>query len=110
MENLTQAKNVDEQYETSDIGTNLESIQIIKKPRGSLKDLFLDEGGDLQKLPSLLRRAPQLVEFGTGAYLAKIRNDIFSNLVEAFSGCKHLKSFSRFWDVVPAYLPAMYNV
>ncbi|KAL2507678.1 Protein TRANSPORT INHIBITOR RESPONSE 1 [Forsythia ovata] len=76
----------------------------------NLKTLRLNRAVPVEKLPSLLRRAPQLVEFGTGAYSAEIQTDIFSNLVEAFSGCKHLKSLSGFWDVVPAYLPAMYNV
>ncbi|CAA2970606.1 TRANSPORT INHIBITOR RESPONSE 1-like [Olea europaea subsp. europaea] len=76
----------------------------------NLKTLWLNRAVPVEKLASLLRRAPQLVEFGTGACSTEIRTDIFSNLVEAFSGCKHLKSLSGFWDVVPAYLPAMYSV
>ncbi|XP_022869083.1 protein TRANSPORT INHIBITOR RESPONSE 1-like isoform X2 [Olea europaea var. sylvestris] len=74
----------------------------------NLRTLRLNRAVPVEKLPNLLRRAPQLVEFGTGAYSAENQTDIFSNLVEAFSGCKHLKSLSGFWDVDPAYLPAMY--
>lgn len=75
----------------------------------NLRALQLNRLVPLEKLPNLLHRAPQLVEFGTGAYSAEIRPDIFSNLAEAFSVCKQLKGLSGFWDVVPAYLPAMYS-
>lgn len=76
----------------------------------NFRALQLNRAVPLEKLPNLLHRAPQLVEFGTGAYSAEIRPDIFSNLAEAFSVCKQLKGLSGFWDVVPAYLPAMYSV
>ncbi|KAL8552981.1 hypothetical protein ACS0TY_001595 [Phlomoides rotata] len=76
----------------------------------NLRTLRLNRAVPLEKLPNLLRRAPQLVELGTGAYSAEIRSDIYSNLAEAFSACKQLKGLSGFWDVVPAYLPAMYSV
>ncbi|KAH6796513.1 F-box/RNI-like superfamily protein [Perilla frutescens var. hirtella] len=76
----------------------------------NLKTLRLNRAVPLEKLPNLLHRAPQLVELGTGAYSAEIRPDIYSNLAEAFSLCKQLKGLSGFWDVVPAYLPAMYSV
>lgn len=76
----------------------------------NLKTLRLNRAVPLEKLPNLLCRAPQLVELGTGAYSAEIQSDIFSNLSEAFLGCKQLKGLSGFWDVVPAYLPAMYSV
>ncbi|KAH6813986.1 F-box/RNI-like superfamily protein [Perilla frutescens var. frutescens] len=62
------------------------------------------------ELANLIHRAPQLVELGTGAYSAEIRSDTFSNLADALSACKQLKGLSGFWDVVPAYLPAMYSV
>ncbi|KAG9128742.1 hypothetical protein Leryth_021466 [Lithospermum erythrorhizon] len=75
----------------------------------NLKTLRLNRAVPLEKLPILLRRAPQLVELGTGAFSAEIRTDLFSSLTEAFSGCKHLQGFSGFWDVVPAYLPALYS-
>lgn len=76
----------------------------------NLQTLRLNRAVPLEKLGNLLRRAPQLVELGTGAYSADIRSDTFSNLSEAFSLCKHLKGLSGFWDVVPAYLPALYSV
>ncbi|KAL3849802.1 hypothetical protein ACJIZ3_011684 [Penstemon smallii] len=76
----------------------------------NLRTLRLNRAVPLEKLPNLLRRAPQLVELGTGAYSAEIRSDIYSNLAEAFSFCKQLKGLSGFWDAVPAYLPAMNSV
>ncbi|XP_071738297.1 protein TRANSPORT INHIBITOR RESPONSE 1-like [Rutidosis leptorrhynchoides] len=76
----------------------------------NLKTLRLNRNAPLEKLSTLLKLAPQLVEFGTGAYSADIRLDVYSSLAEAFSGCKELKDLSGFWDVVPAYLPAFYSV
>ncbi|KAL7151178.1 hypothetical protein ABFS83_04G013900 [Erythranthe nasuta] len=76
----------------------------------NLQTLRLNRAVPLEKLSNLLLRAPQLVELGTGAYSAEVRSDTFSNLTEAFSACKHLKGLSGFWDVVPAYLPAMSSV
>lgn len=76
----------------------------------NLRTLRINRAVPLEKLPYLLRRTSQLVEFGTGAYSADVRSDYFSNLTEAFSGCKQLKCLSGFWDVVPAYLPAIYPV
>lgn len=74
----------------------------------NLKTLRLNRAFPLEKLHILLRRAPQLVELGTGALSAEVRSDAFSNLADAFQGCKQLKGLSGFWDVTPAYLPAMY--
>ena len=74
----------------------------------SLRTLRLNRAVPLDRLPNLLRRAPQLVELGTGAYSAEHRPEVFSSLAGAFSNCKELKSLSGFWDVVPDYLPAVY--
>ncbi|KAI7744241.1 hypothetical protein M8C21_000999 [Ambrosia artemisiifolia] len=76
----------------------------------NLKTLRLNRAVPLEKLSTLLHRAPQLVELGTGAYSAEARPDVCSNLAEAFSRCKELKGLSGFWDVVPFYLPAIYSV
>ncbi|KAM3373650.1 protein TRANSPORT INHIBITOR RESPONSE 1 [Capsicum galapagoense] len=76
----------------------------------NLKTLRLSQAVPLEKLPDLLCRAPQLVEFGTGAYSSEVQSDVFSNLEEAFSGCKKLEGLSGFWDVTPTYLPAVYPV
>ncbi|KAL3517487.1 hypothetical protein ACH5RR_020076 [Cinchona calisaya] len=76
----------------------------------NLRTLRLNRAVPLEKLPILLRRAPQLVELGIGSYSAEIRPDVFSNLAEAFSMCKHLKGLSGFWDIVPGYLPAVYSI
>ncbi|XP_057964771.1 protein TRANSPORT INHIBITOR RESPONSE 1-like [Malania oleifera] len=76
----------------------------------NLRTLRVNRAVPLDRIPSLIRCAPQLVELGTGAYSAELQPDIFSNLAGAFSSCKELKSLSGFWDVVPAYLPAMYPV
>lgn len=76
----------------------------------NLTTLRLNRSFPLEKLPNLLRRAPQLVELGVGAYSAEVRPDVFSNLAEAFSGCKKLKGLSGFWDVAPVYFPTIYPV
>ncbi|EPS65956.1 hypothetical protein M569_08818, partial [Genlisea aurea] len=76
----------------------------------NLKSLRLNRSVPLDKLPNLLRRAPQLVELGVGGYTSEIRVDVFSNLADSFSSCKNLRSLSGFWDAVPAYLPAVYYV
>ncbi|KAL3626029.1 GPI-anchored mannoprotein [Castilleja foliolosa] len=76
----------------------------------NLKTLRLNRAVPLEKLPTLLHRAPQLVDFGTSAISAEICPVIFSNLTEAFSACKQLTGLSGFYEVVPDYLPAMYSV
>ncbi|CAL9023857.1 unnamed protein product [Prunus brigantina] len=76
----------------------------------NLKSLRLNRAVPLDRLANLLHRAPQLVELGTGACSAELRPDLFSNLAGSLSGCKELKSLSGFWDVVPAYLPAIYSI
>ena len=76
----------------------------------NLRSLRLNHGVPLERLSNILRRAPQLIELGTGAYSAEIRPDVYLTLNEAFTGCKHLRCLSGFWDVVPAYLPAVYSI
>ncbi|XP_076932808.1 protein TRANSPORT INHIBITOR RESPONSE 1-like [Bidens hawaiensis] len=92
---------------TSEVSFSALERLISRSP--NLKTLKLNRTVPLEKLPTLLQRAPQLVEFGTGAYSAE-GLDAYSSLAEAFSGCKKLKSLSGFWDVIPAYLPAVYSV
>uniref|UniRef100_A0A0V0IMN2 F-box domain-containing protein n=1 Tax=Solanum chacoense TaxID=4108 RepID=A0A0V0IMN2_SOLCH len=89
--------------------SHLESL-IARSP--NLKTLRLSQAVPLEKLPHILSCASQLVEFGTGAYSSEVQlqSDVFSNLQEAFSGCKILEGLSGFWDVMPAYLPAVYPV
>lgn len=76
----------------------------------NLRVLRLNRAVPLERIAGLLCRAPQLVEFGTGAYSAELKSNVLSDLAGAFLGCKELKSLSGFWDVAPAYLPAIYPV
>ncbi|XWS46717.1 hypothetical protein CRYUN_Cryun14cG0092300 [Craigia yunnanensis] len=76
----------------------------------NLRTLRLNRAVPLDKIANILRRAPQLVEFGTGTYAGDLRPDVLSSLAGAFSNCKELRSLSGFWDVAPAYLPAIYSV
>lgn len=76
----------------------------------NLRALKLNRFVPLDRLPSLLKRAPQLVELGTGSFSADFRPETFSNLEAAFSSCKEIRSLSGFWDIVPAYLPGLYAV
>ncbi|XP_042476619.1 protein TRANSPORT INHIBITOR RESPONSE 1-like [Macadamia integrifolia] len=76
----------------------------------NLRTLRLNQAVPLDKLANLLCRAPQLVDLGTGIYSAEVRPELYSKLASAFAGCKELKSLSGLWEVVPAYLPAIYPV
>lgn len=75
----------------------------------NLRTLRLNRAVPLDRLAILLRRAPQLVELGTGE-ASDLRPDVFSKLLGAFSGCKELNSLSGFWDVAPGYLPVVYPI
>ncbi|OEL14053.1 Transport inhibitor response 1-like protein [Dichanthelium oligosanthes] len=76
----------------------------------NLKTLKLNNAIPLDKLASLLRKAPQIVELGTGRFSADYHPDLFSKLEAAFAGCKSLRRLSGAWDAVPEYLPAFYCV
>lgn len=76
----------------------------------NLKTLKLNRAVPLDKLSTLLHRAPHLVSFGTGSYSAETRPDTYPSLSKAFSNSKHLKDLSGFWDASPSYLPAIYPV
>ncbi|GER32993.1 protein TRANSPORT INHIBITOR RESPONSE 1 [Striga asiatica] len=93
-----------------DSEVNFSALERLVARCPNLRTLRLSRSVPLEKLPNLLHRAPQLVELGTGAYSAEIQSEVFSSLTEAFSSCKQLKGLSGFWDVVPAYLPAMYSI
>ncbi|KAE8685204.1 Protein TRANSPORT INHIBITOR RESPONSE 1 [Hibiscus syriacus] len=95
------------------LGSDEVSLSALERLVGrcpNFRSLLLNREVPLDKIANILRCAPQLVEFGTGIYAAEIRPDVFSNLAEAFSSCKELKSLSGFWDAVPAYIPAIYSV
>lgn len=89
---------------------NFSALERLVSRSPNLRTLRLNRAVPLEKLANLLSRAPQLVELGTGAYSADVRQEVFTNLSGAFSACKQLKSLSGFWDVVPAYLTAIYPV
>uniref|UniRef100_A0A0E0H9G8 Transport inhibitor response 1 domain-containing protein n=1 Tax=Oryza nivara TaxID=4536 RepID=A0A0E0H9G8_ORYNI len=76
----------------------------------NLKTLKLNNAIPLDKLASLLHKAPQLVELGTGKFSADYHSDLFAKLEAAFGGCKSLRRLSGAWDAVPDYLPAFYCV
>ncbi|CAL5097016.1 unnamed protein product [Urochloa decumbens] len=76
----------------------------------NLKTLKLNNSIPLDKLASLLRKAPQIVELGIGRFSAEYHLDLFSKLQAALAGCKSLRRFSGAWDAVPEYLPAFYCV
>lgn len=74
----------------------------------NLKKLRLNRAVPLDKLPDLLQKARQLVDLGTGLYATEVHPELYSKLVDAFAGCKSLRSLSGLWDVVPSYLSAIY--
>ncbi|TKY52552.1 TRANSPORT INHIBITOR RESPONSE protein 1 [Spatholobus suberectus] len=89
---------------------NLSALERLVSRCPNLQTLRLNRAVPLDRLANILRGAPQLVELGTGTYTTEMRPEVFSNLEEAFSGCKQLRSLSGFWDVLPSYLPAVYPV
>ncbi|KAK6937440.1 COI1, F-box [Dillenia turbinata] len=89
---------------------NLSALERLVGRSPNLRRLRMNRAVPLDKLANLLRRAPYLVELGTGAFSSELHPDVFSNLSGAFSGCKELRALSGFWDVVPAYLPAVYTI
>ena len=89
---------------------NLSALERLVSRCPNLQTLRLNRAVPLDRLATLLRGAPQLVELGTGAYTTEMRPEVFTNLAEAFSGCKQLKGLSGFWDVLPSYLPAVYPI
>ncbi|KAF5744165.1 protein TRANSPORT INHIBITOR RESPONSE 1 [Tripterygium wilfordii] len=89
---------------------NLSALERLVGRCPNLKTLRLNRAVPLERLSSLLTRAPRLVEFGTGTCSTEVRSDVFSNLAGTFSRCKELKSLSGFWDVLPTHLPAFYPV
>ncbi|OVA15070.1 F-box domain [Macleaya cordata] len=76
----------------------------------NLRTLRLNHAVPLDKLPSLLSRAPQLVDVGTGVFSMDFRPEIYSKLAGAFGGCNGLKSLSGLWEVAPAYVPTVYSI
>lgn len=76
----------------------------------SLRSLRLNHAVPLDRLASLLRRAPQLVDLGTGRFAADPRSELYAKLHSAFSGCKSLRSLSGIWEAVPSYLPTIYPI
>ncbi|KAJ6831104.1 putative transport inhibitor response 1-like protein [Iris pallida] len=76
----------------------------------NLKALRLNHAVTLDRLAGIIRRAPQLVDLGTGRFGADQRTELYTKLESGFAGCKSLKSLSGIWEAVPFYLPALYSV
>ncbi|XP_021742342.1 protein TRANSPORT INHIBITOR RESPONSE 1-like [Chenopodium quinoa] len=76
----------------------------------NLKSLRLNCAVPLDKLSILLEKAPQLVDFGSGSFLTELNTEGHDKITRAFAGCKGLKGLSGLFDVVPAYLPALYPI
>ncbi|PIA44631.1 hypothetical protein AQUCO_01700312v1 [Aquilegia coerulea] len=89
---------------------SLSALERVVVQSKNLRTLRLNRSVPLDKISSLLCRAPQLVDLGTGTFYADIHPEVYSNLAGAFAGCKELKSLSGFWEVFPAYLPVVYSI
>lgn len=76
----------------------------------NLKTLRLNQTVPLERLASILHRAPQLVDLGTGKFSSDYRPELYAKVESAFAGCKQLKSLSGVWDSSPPFLPAVYPV
>ncbi|KAL1188389.1 GRR1-like protein 1 [Cardamine amara subsp. amara] len=93
-----------------DSEVKLSDLERLVSRSPDLKSLKLNPAVTVDGLESLLRRAPQLTELGTGSFSAELKPEAFSKLSEAFTNCKQLKCLSGLWDVLPEYLPALYSV
>ncbi|KAK1294842.1 Protein TRANSPORT INHIBITOR RESPONSE 1 [Acorus calamus] len=80
----------------------------------NLRTLRLNHSVTLDRLASLLCKAPQLSDIGTGGFSAlpaeEVRQELYTKLESAFMGCKCLRSLSGFGDASPVYLSAVYSV
>ncbi|XP_057515730.1 protein TRANSPORT INHIBITOR RESPONSE 1-like [Amaranthus tricolor] len=76
----------------------------------NLKSLRLNRTVSLERFTTLLEKAPQLVDIGTGSFSTETSAEAYEKLTKAFVGCKGLKGLSGLYDVVPNYLPALYPV
>lgn len=76
----------------------------------NLRTLRLNRLAPLDRLASLLCKAPQLVDLGTGRFSADPHSELYGKLHSAFSGCKSLRSISGIWEAVPSLLPSIYSV
>lgn len=74
-----------------------------------LKTLRLNHSVPLDRLASILSKAPNLVDLGTGRFSADSRPELFAKLESSFKGCRNLKSLSGLFDAGPAYLPTIYS-
>ncbi|CAD5172313.1 transport inhibitor response 1-like protein Os05g0150500 [Musa acuminata AAA Group] len=91
-----------------DVNTSVLECLISRCP--NLRTLRLNHAMPLEKLVSLLQRAPQLMDLGTSKFSADHHPELFFKLESTFAGFKHLKSLSGIWEAGPAYLPAIYSV
>ena len=89
---------------------NMSVLERLVSRSPNLRTLRLNHVVPLDWLASLLRRAPQLVDLGTGRFAADPRSELYVKLHSAFSGCKSLRSLSGIWEAVPSYLPTIYSV
>lgn len=76
----------------------------------NLRTLRLNHAVPLDRLASILRRAPQLVDLGTGRFAADLRSELYAKLHTSFTGCKGLRNLSGIWEAAPSYLPTIYSV
>ncbi|XP_024357321.1 protein TRANSPORT INHIBITOR RESPONSE 1 [Physcomitrium patens] len=75
-----------------------------------LKTLKVNKDISLGQLRSLLLRAPQLEELGTGIYNQNLSWGKLHELQGSLKRCKNLRSLSGLWEVIPMCLPTMYPV
>eukprot|EP00250_Pteridium_aquilinum_P012774 c20934_g1_i1 orf=924-2624(-) len=88
---------------------DFEALEKLIARCSALKSLKLNSAVSFEQMVCLLRKAPQLVDFGTGSFFAR---DAFCirNFEKAISHCKGLRSLSGFWDMASICLPSLYSV
>ncbi|ESQ38000.1 hypothetical protein EUTSA_v10028532mg [Eutrema salsugineum] len=107
-ETLTSLVSLD--FSCLDSEVKLSDLERLVSRCPNLKSLKLNRAVTLDGLESLLRRAPQLVELGTGSFSDELTPEALSKLRKAFAELKQLKCLSGLWDVLPEYIPLLYSV
>ncbi|MQM03445.1 hypothetical protein Taro_036231 [Colocasia esculenta] len=89
---------------------NISVLERLLRRCTNLRTLKLNQAVPLDNLANILGMTPQLVDLGTGKFLADTRAEFYCQLESAFAGCKGLKGLSGIWEAVPSYLTAVYSI
>eukprot|EP00249_Psilotum_nudum_P019266 c27171_g2_i3 orf=738-2528(-) len=97
-------------FENLQSEVEFEALEKLVSRSKALRTLKLNRSISLSQLQSLLFKAAQLTELGTGSFFQELTPAEHISLQSAFGTLKELRSLSGFWEVSAAQLPAIYPV